>query len=189
MYGMVNRSFEQYFRDLGGDEAWAEVRRRAQIVDETFVTMAQYPDELSVAILLAGADFLGVEPTVLLERLGEHWLVFAEHAGYGAMMRTTGDTIPGFLQNLDELHARLSLTFPHLQPPRFWCTEVEPATLLVHYSSTRHGLAPFAAGLLRGVGRMFGRVVDVTHVQVRSAEQDHDVFRLDIGQALEPAVP
>jgi hypothetical protein len=46
-----------------------------------------------------------------------------DQEGYGDLMDMSGETLPEFLQNLDELHARVGVIFPKLQPPSFDCEQ------------------------------------------------------------------
>ena len=47
-----------------------------------------------------------------------------------------GRTLPQFLGNLDAMHARLSLSLPHLEPPSFVCEETGPAQVTSLMSSS-----------------------------------------------------
>jgi hypothetical protein len=47
MYGMVNQALEALVTERFGPETWAIVRQRAGIVDPAFITMKQYPDEVT----------------------------------------------------------------------------------------------------------------------------------------------
>lgn len=91
-------------------------------------------------------------------------------------MASGGDTFREFMLNLPNFHARLSMIFPHLQPPEFACSDVEERSLRLHYQSHRAGLAPFVRGLITGLGQLFDTVVEVTHAADKSAGADHDEF-------------
>ena len=45
-----------------------------------------------------------------------------------------------------------------------------------HYHSEREGLAPMVVGLLKGLGKRFETLVEVTHDKVRGEGSDHDEF-------------
>jgi hypothetical protein len=69
------------------------------------------------------------------------------------------------------------LTFDHLVPPTFSCSEVEDGALRVEYRSHREGLQPFVVGLLRGLSKHFQTPASVEHVARRGEDsRDHDVF-------------
>ena len=92
------------------------------------------------------------------------------------MLKLAGDSFSEFLQNLDNLHARLGLSFPKLKPPAFHCTEVTDKSLRLHYRSEREGLAPMVIGLLNGLGKMFDTEVSVSLDKARTNGHTHDEF-------------
>ncbi len=70
-------------------------------------------------------------------------------------MRLAGKTFVEFLQELDNMHGRIALTFPALTPPSFDCTDIGPSEVRLHYHSTRQGLSPMVIGLIRGLAEVF----------------------------------
>lgn len=180
MYGLVNQGLEDYIRQQFGDANWAATLARAGIDLDMFVALQSYPDEVTVRLVGAGSDLLGMTPASLLEGFGEHWILYTAQAGYGDMLAMFGSTLQEFLFNLDNLHSHVTLTFPALRPPSF---SVEPGDsddqILVHYRSSRHGLAPFVVGLLRGLGKRFRQDLTIQHLQAASAQTPvHEVFKV-----------
>jgi Haem-NO-binding len=180
MYGLVNQGLEDYIRQQFGDANWAAILARAGIDLDMFVALQSYPDDLTVRLIGAGSDLLGITPESLLEGFGEHWILYTAQAGYGDMLAMFGSTLQEFLFNLDNLHSHVTLSFPALRPPSF---AVEPADsddeIQVHYRSSRHGLAPFVVGLLRGLGKRFGQDLTIQHLQAASAQPPvHEVFKV-----------
>jgi len=98
---------------------------------------------------------------------------YTSHEGYGALMHLAGSTFVEFLQELDNLHCRVALSFPDLMPPSFDCTDIHDNSVRLHYRSKRPGLAPMVVGLLRGLGQSF---------QLSGMTVDHDVRREDGGE-------
>jgi len=92
------------------------------------------------------------------------------------MLDMSGDTLPDFLENLDNLHGRVGISFPKLRPPSFECSDMEEDSLSLHYRSTREGLTPMIIGLVKGLGARFDTEVDVTQIQSRDDGDDHDEF-------------
>jgi hypothetical protein len=86
--------------------------------------------------------------------------------------------LPEFLQNLDDLHARVGVNFPQLTPPSFEAEASEPGTMHLHYHSQREGLAPMVIGLVEGLGDRFDTPVEVDQLACRSEGADHDVFEV-----------
>lgn len=176
MYGLVNQAIEDLVRTTHGDDTWEEVKRKAGVDVDTFISMEPYPDEMSYKLVGAASDVLGTSADQLLEAFGEHWTLYTAQKGYGDLFRMGGSTFKGFMQNLHNLHTHVSLSFPNLQPPSFWCTDVTDTSMVLHYRSTREGLGPMVVGLVRGLGRMFDTDVTVTATSTRAAGADHEVF-------------
>jgi len=73
----------------------------------------------------------------------------------------------------------VAMTYPELRPPSFEVTELDDSrSLLLHYRSTRAGLAPMVIGLLKGLGKRFDESISVRQVAQHGVD-DHDVFRID----------
>lgn len=170
MYGLVNRGLRDLVLMHRGPEAWAAIEARAALSGDPFVSMTAYPDETTLALLQATAETLALDAEEVLERLGAHWVRYSGREGYGELMALSGDDLVEFLSNLDQLHARVGLSFPELRPPGFRLTEVTATRLTLEYSSTRAGLERFVVGLLRGLGAHFGVPLSVQIEARRGAD-------------------
>lgn len=178
MYGMVNKAVQDLIVNQFGTEAWDDVRRQAG-VDQDFVLMHQYPDEVTGRLVAAASTRLQMPPEAVLEAFGLYWIKYTAHAGYGDVLRLAGGSFISFLQNLDTMHARVGLTFPQLMPPSFQCTDITPHSVVLHYHSTRGGLAPLVVGLVKGLGQMFRTRVQITQTAARGDNSDHDIFFIE----------
>lgn len=176
MYGLVNRALEEHVILRWGEGAWAEIKRRAGVDVEVFLTHEPYPDEITVRLVVAAQAVLGVPADTILEGFGEHWVLETARRGYGALLTSTGSSLAEFLENLPHLHTRVLLLFPRLRPPDFHVERAGEGAMRLAYASHREGLAPFVVGLLRGLGEMFGQPVTVEHVERRAAGAKEDVF-------------
>ena len=187
MYGLVNQGVQDLVVQLGGEELWAAIKQRAGVELETFVGMDVYPDEITGRLVLAGSETLGITPAEVLRAFGRHWILYTGRKGYGAVFETMGRTLPEFLGNLDAMHARLSLSMPHLEPPSFVCEQIGPNQLRLEYYSHRRGLAPMVVGLLDGLGEVFGLEVHTKQILTTDDGADHDEFVINFDQAAESA--
>lgn len=178
MYGMINGAIEEMVRMRHGDEAWARVRARAGVDVEVFMSTEAYPDDVTYRLVGAVSEELAAPMDDVLVAFGEHWITYTASEGYGGLLSATGSTLPEFLLDLPNFHARVAMIFPALQPPRFACSDVADDSLRLHYWTKRRGLAPFVVGLVRGLGRRFGTEVEVRLVESRDAGADHDVFEV-----------
>ncbi len=170
MYGLINRGIKDFALAQGGEVLWYNIRHRAGVDIDTFISMDAYPDELTFGLIQAASEELAMDSAALLERFGEYWVLYTAQEGYGPVMDAAGDTFEDFLSNLDSLHARVRLSMPELKPPSFSCTINPSGGCIVGYYSARQGLEPLVVGLLKGLGKRFN-----TPVQVRAAgKRAHD---------------
>ena len=177
MYGLINKAVEGLVRSRFGEDAWARIRTRAGLPDEPFVSMEQYPDKSTYDLVAAASAELGAPAEAILEEFGRYWTVYTAEAGYGELMRSAGSTLPEFLRNLDQLHTRVQLSFPHLSPPSFAVQRERADGLDLEYCSGRPGLAPLVVGLLRGLGERFDLDLEIRSERVE-AGRAHDVFHI-----------
>jgi len=186
MYGLVNQAIEDFVRRGYGDTAWNRIRVAAGVDLEMFVSMDSYPDELSYRLVGTASQVLGLGTSQILEAFGEHWVLYTAEAGYGEMLAMFGSDLRSFLFNLDNLHSHVGMTYPKLHPPSFEVEDMPGANgLLLHYHSTRAGLAPMVVGLLRGLGKRFSQEISVEQIAFRD-DSNHDVFRVDYLSAVAP---
>lgn len=178
MYGLVNKALEDMVKNRFGQPEWNEVRRRAGVDIEVFVSNHGYSDDITYKIVDAVCERTKLPADQVLKDFGRHWILKTARDGYGELLASGGKSVPEFLRNLPNFHARVSLIFPHLEPPRFQCTNLTPNSLDLHYHSHREGLAPFVMGLIDGIGTMLETEVRVEHTTARGVNSDHDIFRI-----------
>lgn len=176
MYGLVNKAIQNMVCDRFGEETWEKIKQTAGVEVNSFLSMEGYPDDLTHRLVKAASEVLGLPASEIMQAFGEYWIQYTAQEGYGDMMEMSGDNLPDFLENLDNLHARVGVLFPQLQPPSFDCTEMEEESLNLHYHSTREGLAPMVIGLVKGLGTKFDTEVEITQTGDREEGADHDEF-------------
>lgn len=182
MYGLVNQAIRDMILLNHGEEIWVRVRRRAEVEVEQFEGMEAYPDDLTHRLVKAASVELEEDPESLMRAFGEFWVKYTAAEGYGPLMDMAGSSLPEFLHNLDDLHARVGVNFPHLVPPSFDSEELEEGGMRLHYHSRREGLAPMVIGLVEGLGDRFETPVEVEQLACRSQGADHDVFAVRYAQ-------
>ncbi|NEO87492.1 MAG: heme NO-binding protein [Spirulina sp. SIO3F2] len=179
MYGLVNKAIEDMVRSNYGEETWQEIKQLAQIDLEKFVSMEGYPDDVTHRLVKAASQVLSISPSKIMEAFGAYWVQYTAQEGYGELLDMSGDDLPEFLENLDNLHARVSVSFPKLSPPSFECEEEQENALTLHYHSQREGLAPMVIGLIEGLGERFETEVKIQQTQDRNDGFDHDSFSIE----------
>lgn len=178
MYGLVNKGIRDLIEEQHGADVWSGVARAAGCEGETFLSMDVYDDALTYRLVAAASEQLRVAPEDLLEVFGEYWIQYTAAEGYGGLMDLFGRSLREFLDNLDNMHARLGLSMHALQPPHFRFDQLAEGKYLLHYESSRSGLAPMVVGLLRGLAERFDTEVQVTH-RPPGEDSDHDVFVIE----------
>ena len=159
MYGMVNQAIESMVTEKFGPADWAKIKEIAGIDDPAFLAMKQYPD--SVTYALAGA--------------GVYWIQYALRGPWGQLMKSSGASTYELLAALDDMHARIAVSFPDLQPPAFR-TQRQGDGLRLEYRSHRPGLALFVIGLVEGIGALYAEKVTCTQIESKDAGAPCDAF-------------
>lgn len=165
MYGLVNKAIQDMVCSRFGEETWKEIKQKAEVDVDVFLSMEGYPDDMTHKLVKAASVILGLSASEIMQAFGEFWVQYTAQKGYGEMMDMGGDTLPEFLENLDNLHARVGVSFPKLQPPSFECTNMEENSLSLHYRSDREGLTPMIFGLIKGLGTRLDTEVHVRDFQ------------------------
>ena len=175
MYGLVNKAAQDFVIAGHGEETWNIIKEKAGIKEDAFVSMQPYPDEITYNIVGAASELLGADPNDILEGFGKYWIEFTMVEGYSHLLDLAGRTFPEFLNNLNNMHAHIAQSYTELQPPSFYCEEIDDKTFKFEYHSNRPGLARFVIGLLLGLGDRFGLKLDVKHVgTIDNKENSHE---------------
>ena len=186
MYGLINKAVHDLVVTKFGEATWNEIARKAGVNDPHFISMEKYPDEVTYKLVGAASEVLKTPAEQILEAFGEYWTVYSAEAGFGHLLEFAGSNLVDFLKNLDNMHTRVALTFPKLEPPSFRVTDVTDLTdgsLRLHYYSKRPGLAPVAIGMVKGLGKRFNTPVSIRLDRSRANGHDHDEFVVLYGDA------
>ena len=176
MYGLVNSAIKEFVIANQGEEIWREICAEAGLEESEFTIMQAYPDKLTYNLVAAASKVLNLEPETILESFGEYWPSYAEETAYSRLMSFGGQSFADFLSNLDEMHARIKMSLPELDPPTFEVSDTSETGFQLHYYSEREGLAPLVKGILKGLAKNFQIQVDVDLVKSRLKGHDHDEF-------------
>lgn len=179
MYGMVNKSIEEMVVSGHGEPVWREIKRKAGVDEEVFISNEGYPDEVTYRLVGAASEVLALPAEKVLHAFGEHWVLHTARKGYGHMLAAGGRTLGDFLTNLPHFHDRVALLYPRLEPPSFEVSDRTDRSLRLHYRTSRAGLTSFVEGLLSGLGQMFQVQSRATLLQSKAAGADHDIFLVE----------
>ncbi|WP_259725184.1 heme NO-binding domain-containing protein [Synechococcus sp. CS-1332] len=111
----------------------------------------------------------------IMQAFSEYWLTYTAAEGYEQLLESTGETLPEFLDQLDDLHARAAVAFPELQPPSFRCEHRADQFIALDYRSKRQGLSLMATGLLLGLDPRFRLSLTVDQIASREHGEAQDL--------------
>jgi hypothetical protein len=179
VYGLVNTAVRDLIISAHGQETWERVRSKAGVTSSSFVSMDRYDDSVTYDLVGAASEVLDTPADELLTAFGQYWTRFTAEKGYGEMLDFAGADFATFLSNLDDMHARVAMSFPELDPPSFELEQAQDGRLLLHYYSDRPALAPMVEGLLQGLAERFDETIDIEHVAPLD-DDDHDRFLIAV---------
>lgn len=179
MYGMINEAMRRHVSEAAGDDAWERIAARAD-TPRSFASLHYYEDAVTYALVGAASIELDTPAEDLLRSFGHYWSTRVGPENYADILGATGTDVVSVLTHLDEMHARLQLLYPELQPPSFTVVDDGSAAFEVHYTSRRPGLAPFVVGLLEGLGDLYGTPAKVVQVCDAAEGRPSDVFRVSL---------
>ncbi len=179
MYGLINKAIQGLVCSRMGEETWEKIRQQAGVEEELFLGNANYPDAMTFRLVQAASEVTGMTSDEIMKAFGEYWLLYTAQEGYGSMLNACGNSYHEFILNLPTLHNRVGMVIPNLATPSFWCTDITPTSIVLHYRSTRSGLSAVVLGILSGLEQRFQTHVEVQHVARRAAGADHDEFLLN----------
>jgi hypothetical protein len=165
MYGLVNQAIRGFICQQYGQVQWSRIVEEADVAEEGFVCSLNHDDQITYRLFTIAASELNLSEDCLIESVGKFWTTHLVAEQFGPLMGLTGESLIDFLHNLDNLHARLGMAFPELNPPSFHIEPVADDQVKLHYRSNRRGLTPLARGLLQGFAEHFGVALRMTEDQ------------------------
>jgi hypothetical protein len=178
MYGIINKAIEELVKENYGEKTWEQVKQRSGVDIDYFLFNKPYDDEITYQLVTAVANEINQPLGDVFQSLGEWWILKTGQKNYGALIKSGGDNLKEFLQQLPAIHNRAMLYFPKLSPPKFKITDEEANSLHIHYLSKRPGLRPFVKGLLQGLGIMFEKPVTVELLESSNEEDNYERFKV-----------
>lgn len=103
MLGLVYKGLHELIVTKYGEQAWSDVKAKAELTQSAFFSFEAYPDDLLYKLLQVASEVMvcetahswyvtqahrriqGMSSDALLEQLGESWVTFTNHIGYKKM--------------------------------------------------------------------------------------------------------
>lgn len=162
MYGLVNQGIHAFIVEHFGHEDWEDICRETGLEFQEFESMLTYPDDVTYRLIDCISKKYKMSAAEVLKTFGDYWVDFSSSSKLGQLMRFGGTSLVERLETLNEMHARIKTTMPHLKPPEFEFEVGENGTHKLHYASDREGLEPMVIGLVEGLGRETGESLKIT---------------------------
>jgi hypothetical protein len=179
MYGLVNKAIREMMLARTSHQVWCATLESAGIDEDAFVISESYADEITFSLTKAASQTLNISVDQFLRDLGHWWIRQTAVRDYPHLMHAAGTSLKDFLLRLPDLHTRIGIIFPRLQPPEFACSDIGPVSLRLHYRSHRQGLVPFLIGLLEALALHFKTPLRITHETREGASTGHEIFLLE----------
>ena len=176
MYGLVNKAIEDLVTSSAGEETWLKIKEHAGLQELQILDSSNYDDEVTYKLVDAASEILQQPPEAILHSFGKHWVLYTGKEGWSTLFAASGEDMISFLQNLDDMHARVNVAMPEGRMPEFTLHQID-GTYQLEYRSERDGLAPMVGGILVGLAEQFGEVWDIEHTDQRD-QCGLDRFRL-----------
>lgn len=176
MYGLVNQAIEDLVRTNYGEQAWRDVQVAAGYENIVFVGQQNYSDDLTFKLIHAACDVFMQSPEILLRLFGRHWIMYTGREGWHEFFDVSCTGVIEFLQQLDNMHAKVATVMPEATPPSIVLSETMEGYELV-YISERIGLALFFQGIVEGLVEYYDEPWVIDQIQTQS-EHETDRFRM-----------
>jgi len=180
MYGLVNQAIHGLIIDNYGAETWTNVKAKANVDKEFFLSSEQYDDNITFDLAIAASQVLNVPLSNVLIEFGKYWVLKTARHGYGGLMDSGGDNFEEFIFNLPNFHSRVMLLYSEIKPPEFVVEKTQQGSILIHYYSTRIGLTYFMLGLIYGLAEYYTTKINVNIVSEKSDIHNCDTFEISI---------
>ncbi|WP_300062688.1 heme NO-binding domain-containing protein [uncultured Roseobacter sp.] len=178
MYGMINEGIRTFIINNHDEQTWETICQKAAVEGRSFDHMKSYDDSVTYDLVGAVSEHTGLSAGEVMAKFGSYWIDYAGSSSYGKLMKRAGDSFLERLAGLDDMHAQIKKSMPHLKPPSFQLEEIADRTYHLHYFSQRTGLDTMVVGLLDGLAEETGARIAVKQVAEKSETVDHSVFEI-----------
>lgn len=159
---MVNRAIEDLIVSSAGSDTWENIKRRAGLENLQFLDSSNYEDDITYKLVAAASEVLDQPPYDVLHAFGRHWVLYTGREGWANLFNIAVGDFISFLEQLDEMHARVSTAMPHGSMPEFTLIH-QDGYFNLEYRTEREGLAPMVVGILSGLAEQYDESWAVEH--------------------------
>ncbi len=163
MKGVINKGIQELVEQRFGTEQWKQIRSAAGCDEPSFSSSIDYPDRMTVDLVMAASQCLNLSPDQVMIEFGKHWIPNTGKTSYPTLYALAGKSPGEFLRNMDRVHRQVTTSVRGATPPSLHTEDLPDDGLAIHYNSKR-GLCSVLHGLILGVGLHFGEELAVQEV-------------------------
>ncbi|XP_023311275.1 soluble guanylate cyclase 89Db-like [Anoplophora glabripennis] len=155
MYGMLLESVQHYVQLEYGEEIWKEILKVANCKYTVFNTHQVYPDHILSSLATACATVTHASYDSFMNFFGRCFVRYFTNFGYDVTIRATGRFFTDFLESVDNIHTQFRFTYPKMQSPSMYLTNVDANGCILVYRSGRQGFTQYVMGQLLQIAKDF----------------------------------
>jgi hypothetical protein len=181
MYGIANRSIEDFITQKFGVNVWMEINEKSGLESDAFMTSHLiYENDVIYEIAQLTADLVQLPLADILIAFGQYWILSVSEDKYASILMAGGRSIKEVLIHLPTFNDRLMLLYPKLIPPEFRITDIQEKSLQLHCISTKIGFRHFVVGMVNGLSILYQTPANIHHSQSKQEKTHfHDIFDIN----------
>ena len=177
MKGVINKGVQELIEERFGQDAWDAIRAAAGNDEPSFSPSLDYPDQMTIDLVMAAAQQLNMSPDQVMIEFGKYWVTNTGKATYPTLYALAGDNARVFLTRIDRIHSQVTASVTGAHPPRLKAENLPEGDMRLHYGSQRR-LCPVVHGLILGVGEYFSQDLSVNELNCMRRGDAECVFEV-----------
>lgn len=169
MHGLINKSIENFTKDIYGQAQWTCVAQGVGAPGLSFEALLHYPDGQTFDLMTEMAKSLGKSHQDVHEDLGNYLVSHANTERIRRLLRFCGANFQDFLLSLDSLQERAKLALEDLELPQIEVETIGSDRFWVLVQPIWTGFSDVLVGMIRAMADDYGALVFIQ----RELSQDY----------------
>ncbi|XP_073993141.1 soluble guanylate cyclase 89Db-like [Rhodnius prolixus] len=156
MYGMLLESIQHFIQQEYGEGGWLKVVAHVGC-HSVFNTLHVYDDNTIHKLANACTNVLdsNLDSNKYMNLFGKSFIRFCSTFGYNKIIQASGRFFTDFLQNVDNIHLQMRFTYPKMNSPSMYVTDMDRNGATLVYRSSRSGFKYYFMGQLEEIANQF----------------------------------
>ncbi|KER24292.1 hypothetical protein T265_14460, partial [Opisthorchis viverrini] len=154
MYGLLLEGLKQYLTKSYGEELWWDAFQEVCGKQKVIQTHGVYPESWLPRVVTAVSQLTDIPEEDIYFEYGYFFTNFLSLMGYEKLLSVIGDGFPQFMNELDDLHHHLQMSYPRIRAPAFVVSAMTNTTMEVIYCSKRDYYPQFVRGQLTAIAML-----------------------------------